>query len=209
MNENATAEAEKKTADDLAKKVAFEKVQDQLKEKSTADLISIINDVRTEARDRRYEKNGLEEELVKMKTEQKAKVDAKLVEEGKLQELIDSQLKELSDKGIELDTLKVKADEFTEFKASKIEDAKKKLGEHWNEEYANLSLSAIDNLVKTMVDKPSPAGDNGATGEATKMKLTDEQKVEAYRRYPNISPERAEDFYKHNLIKQKERLEKK
>ena len=209
MSENATAAAEKKVAEDSAKKEAYEKAQNTLKEKSNEDLISIINDTRTEARDRRYEKKELEEELVRMKAEQKAKVDAKLVEEGKLQELIDSQLKELSDKGIELDTLKVKADEFTEFKASKIEDAKKKLGEHWNEEYANLSLSAIDNLVKTMVDKPSPAGDNGATGEATKMKLTDEQKVEAYRRYPNISPERAEDFYKHNLIKQKERLEKK
>jgi len=144
----------------------------------------------------------LEVERDILEAKQKAKEEDKLKEDGKLQELIDAKNLELSEKESELGTLKTKADEFEEFKNSKIEEAKSKLGDKWSDEYAKLSLTAIDKLVKTFELKPSPKGDNGATGDHTKIELTAEQKSTAYGMYPYISKEKAEEHYKHNLIKQ-------
>ncbi len=206
--EEIKAEAERKTADDLAKKQAFEKAQESLKATSTEDLISIINDVRSEAKDRRFEKKGLEDELGKLKAEQKAKEESQLADDGKLKELIEVKSKELSEKETEITSLKLKADEFTEFKASKIEDAKEKLGDKWNADFANLSLMALDSLVNMMVGKESINTDGGSNGRHSGIELTAEEKKEAKIRYPNLSKERAEEFYRHNLIKQKEREKK-
>lgn len=191
---------EKKAVEEAAKKVAFEKRQEMLKEKSNEDLITIINDVNTEARDRRMEKNKLEDDLKKLVDEQKKREENKLIEDGKLKELIEAKTSELSDMGIKVSDLQIKADEFSEFKASKIEAAKAKLGDKWQEGYAKLSLLELDNLVNTMSEKSVITGDNGAAGYKIKMTLTEAQKKEAYQRYPHLPPATAEEYMKHNLI---------
>jgi len=200
MTPEETAIAEKKAVEETAKKEAFEKRQEMLKEKSAEDLIKIINDVSSEAKDRRMEKKGIEDELIKLKAEQKAKEEAKLIDDGKLQELIDAKTTELSDMVTQLSDLKIKADEFSDFKASKIEAAKAKLGDKWQEGYAKLSLLELDNLVNTMSEKSVITGDNGAAADKIKMVLTEAQKKVAHERYPNLPKERAEEYMKHNLI---------
>lgn len=211
MTEEETAIAEKKEADDLAKKEAFEKAQELLKEKSAEDLIKIVNDANQEAKKHRLKKNESEEErdkLIqerdKLVKEQKARDEKKLKADGKLQELIDFKETELGSQRVELDSLKVKADEFEVFKAAKVETAKAELAEKWLDEYAKLSLSALDSLVKSIVgSKNTPHGDDGASGGKVIIALTAEQKEEAYIQYPHIDKSKAEEYFAYNLIKYK------
>lgn len=194
--EEIAAEAAQKTADDLAKKEAFDKAQKELKEKNVDDLVNIINDTRTEARDRRLKERELEAELEKIKAETKEKTDAKLLEDGKLQELIDSQKKELAAKTVQ-------ADEMRQFKDSRIAHYKTKHGDKWLDEYSNLSLTAMDALDKSLTSSNGGGGrtDVGASGDKVKIELTAEQKIEAKGMYPHLPEAKAYEYHTHNLIK--------
>ena len=211
MTEEETAIAEKKEADDLAKKEAFEKAQELLKGKSAEDLIKIVNDANQEAKKHRLKKNESEEErdkLIqerdKLVKEQKARDEKKLKADGKLQELIDFKETELGSQRVELDSLKVKADEFEVFKAAKVETAKAELAEKWLDEYAKLSLSALDSLVKSIAgSKDTPHGDDGASGGKVIITLTAEQKEEAHTQYSHLDKSKAEEYFAYNLIKYK------
>jgi hypothetical protein len=95
---------------------------------------------------------------------------------------------------------KTKAEEFEQFKSARVEDAKSKLGDKWNDEYSNLSLSALDKLVAQMIKSESVNMDTGSNGDTVKIKLTDAQKKDAIEKYPYVSEEKAYEFHKHNLI---------
>jgi len=142
----------------------------------------------------------LEGEIRTMKDAQKAESDAKLIEDGKLQELIDAKTLELSNMSTELQTAQTEAEESKTFKAAKVAEYKKKLGDKWNEEYAKLSLLALDLLANTMT-KPDIKTDGGVTGEHVDVELTAEQKKDAEEKFPYSSKEKAWEFHKHNLIK--------
>ena len=143
----------------------------------------------------------LEGEIKIMKDAQKAEADAKLIEDGKLQELIDAKTLELSTMQTELQTAKTEAEESKTFKAAKVEEFKKKLGDKWNDEYAKLSLLALDLLVTSMEGKPNIKTDGGVTGEQVDIELTAEQKKDAEMKFPFSSKEKAWEFQKHLLIK--------
>lgn len=143
----------------------------------------------------------LEVELDGIKAKQKADTDAKLIADGKLQELIDTQKSDLATKQTELDTAKTEAEESKTFKAAKVEEYKKKLGDKWNNEYGKLSLIALDALVNSMVAKADIKTDGGATGEHIEIELTADQKKDAKEKYPYATEEKAYEFHKHNLIK--------
>ena len=208
MNEEEkAAAAEKITADETAKKVAEAKAK-ELSNKSVEELINEIHSTRSEAKERRLKERLLEEEISKMKAAQKKIDDDKLIADGKLQELLDSKTIELTDIQSERDKFKLEAEESKKFKASKVEGYKTELGDKWNPDFENLSLIALDDLVAMTAGKNKINTDDGSNGEHSKINLTAEQKKEAYNRYPYISKERAEDNYKHNLIKQKEREKK-
>ena len=143
----------------------------------------------------------LEDELKAMKAQQKANEEAKLVEDGKLKEVITAKEQELSATRTELEKAKQEAEESKQFKAEKVKEYKSKLGDKWNEEYAGLSLAALDKLVTTMVTTKEIKVDKGATGEHAEIELTVEQKKTAEAMYPYTSKENAYEYYKHNLIK--------
>ncbi len=143
----------------------------------------------------------LEVELDGIKAKQKADADAKLIEDGKLQELIDTQKSDLAIKQTELDTAKVEAEESKTFKAAKVEEYKKKLGDKWNDEYGKLSLIALDVLVNSMVAKSDIETDDGVTGDHVDIELTAEQKKEAKALYAFVPEKEAFEMHKHNLIK--------
>lgn len=201
MTEKETAEAEQKQADETAKKEAYEKRQETLKDKSNEELIKVINETSSEARDYRHKKREVEDELNKLIADKKAAEEKKLHKAGELQKLIDSKSQELTDISKERDSYKVKADEADELKNAEIDETKKVMGEGWQDGYSVLTILELRNLRKSFALKPNPQGDNGATGDKTKVTLTAEQKKEAYEQYPYGGKEKAEENYAYNLIK--------
>ena len=144
----------------------------------------------------------LEVDINTMKANLKTEADAKLKEDGKLNELITAKEQELLLKQTELENYKVKADEMEQFKSSKIDAAKLKLGTKWNDEYSKLSLLALDALVNSILATSTNINlDKGATGEHAEIELTAEQKKEAEGLYPFVDKKKAYEFHKHNLIK--------
>ena len=143
----------------------------------------------------------LEEKLRLVEVEKKSAEEAKLIEDGKLQELINAKSLELTTIQELLKTANARAEESDKFKAAKVEEYKKLLGDKWLDDYASLSLTALDSLAKSMLPKTVIHTDGGATGQHLSIELTPEQKREAYGMYPHLSKEKAEEYLKHNLIK--------
>ncbi len=198
-DEEKRLEAEKKAADDLAKKEAEERAA-ELKKKSVEELAELLSTTRSEARDRRLKERELEDKIAKMEADVKAKEEAKLVEDGKIQELLDAKILEVTGLQSERDKLKTVAEESTNFKAAQVEIYKKKMGVRWNDEYANLSLTALDTLVNQAVPK-KVGTDGGADAEKPDVELSDDQKRDAIAKYPHISVEKAYEYHIDNLIK--------
>ncbi len=134
-----------------------------------------------------------------METAEKEKAEAKLIEDGKLQELIDAKTLELTTTQSELEQTKTVAEELTTFKAAKVEDAKQKMGSRWNDEYSKLSLTVLDKLANEAAPKIA-GSDNGASGEHADIELTADQKRDAEAAYAFVKKEKAWEYYKHNLI---------
>ena len=143
----------------------------------------------------------LEEKLRLVEVEKKSAEEAKLIEDGKLQELINAKSSEITTIQELLKTANARAEESDKFKAAKVEEYKKLLGDKWLDDYASLSLTALDSLAKSMLPKTVIHTDGGATGQHLSIELTPEQKREAYGMYPHLSKEKAEEYLKHNLIK--------
>lgn len=200
MDEKATQlEAEKKAADDSAKKVADDLAKVELNKKSVEELAELLSSTRSEAKTRRLKERELEDEIAKMKATQKAIDDAKLLEEGKIQELLDAANTTLTTTQSELEQTKTVAEELTTFKAAKVEDAKQKMGSRWNDEYSKLSLTVLDKLANEAAPKIA-GSDNGANGEHADVELDADQKRDAQAKYPFTKKEKAWEYYKHNLI---------
>ncbi len=193
-------EAEKKTAEESAKKKADELAKAELNKKSVEELAELLSSTRSEAKTRRLKERELEEEIAKMKTAQQVAEDAKLLEDGKIQELLDAKMAELTNTQTELEQTKTVAEELTNFKAAKVEDAKKKMGSRWDDSYAVLPLTALDKLANSAAPK-IPGSDNGADAEHADIELTADQKRDAEAQYPFTTKEKAWELHKHNLIK--------
>jgi hypothetical protein len=182
-------------------KVAAEaKAKDELKQKSVDELTELLHTTRSEAKTRRLRERELESKLAEMEAGIKAKSDAKLLEDGKIQELLDANILELTSTKDELDKVKIVAEESTNFKAAQVEIYKKAMGTKWVDEYANLSLTALDTLVNNAIPKKIGT-DDGVDAEHQGVVLTDDQKREAEAKYPHISKEKAWEYHIDNLIK--------
>ena len=138
-------------------------------EKENKDLIS--------ARDKAKEAKRKEEE-------------DKLKQQGEYKELLNAKEKEN-------EALKVKADAFEQLRTSEIEEAKKTLGDKWDDEYGNLSLSSLRKTVQLLSKKEKVAGtDNGEhISDPPKTQLTEAQKREALEKFPYMNKEKAEQAW--------------
>ena len=135
-----------------------------------------------------------------MEADEKAKAEAKLVEDGKIQELLDSKILEVTGLQSERDKFKIVAEESTNFKAAQVKIYEKRMGSKWNDEYANLSLTALDTLVSQAVPK-KVGTDLGPSGEKPDVELSEDQKRDAVAKYPHVPVEKAYEYHTHNLIK--------
>ena len=137
------------------KKEQLEAERKSLEGKSTQELLNMIFETRGEARDRRLETKKLQEEIEKFKSKQTKEEEDKMKQQGELQKLLELKEQELA-------SLKPKADEFERLRTSEIEEAKKTLGDKWDEEYSNLSLVALRKMVSVLSAKAAdPNLDNG------------------------------------------------
>lgn len=186
----------------VEEKAASEEAEARAKDngKSVDELTELLHQTRSEAKQRRLKERELEEKIAKMEDAQKALDEAKLLEEGKLKELLDAkgiELNELRSKALALETV---AEESIKFKAAQVAKYKVRMGSKWNDDYEILPLTALDTLVENAVPK-KVGTDNGADAEHSGVELSPDQKKDAYAKYPHISKEKAEEYHKHNLIK--------
>lgn len=137
----------------------------------------------------------------KVKEAKRKEEEDKLKAQGELQKLLDAKEKEIEEL---TKTLKPKADAFEQLRQSEIEDAKKTLGDKWDDEYSNLSLTALRKMVSTLsAKKPDPKIDPGTDGTKPEIVLTKEQEKRALEMFPNWAQEKAFNAYKEILAKQK------
>lgn len=193
---------EKKDVIESQKIVEEPKKHSDLDSLDVKQLISIIEDTRGEAASRRIEAKQLKEKLEAIELKEAKEAEEKLKKNGDYEKI-------LSEKETLISGLSEKAKAFDEYYNSEIENAKKVLGENWEDEFSKLSLPAIKKLTSTFtkeaikkVDHDDPTKQKK---EESKIELTESDKGEALRRYPNVSPERAYELYKGNLITKLER----
>lgn len=111
--------------------------------------------------------------------ERKKAEEAKLKEQGDLQKLLDAKEKELEELNAKVKNLETKATAFDELENQERADAKKTLGDNWDEGYNDIPIKTLRKLVNT-VKTPSAIGSDNGGGEKPKpTELTNEQKAQA------------------------------
>ena len=184
-----------KTAEELAK----EKEGLTLNELSPSELIEIIRQTRSEAKEKRLLNKELSERIAEIDKAKALEEQKKLEEEGKFKELLTAKEQEIENLN---KTLKPKAEEYDKFRQDEIEQVKKILGDKWDDEFSNLSLPALRKMAVTLSKKPEPnldGGSNGANGGG--KELTADQKREAYEKFPLMDKSKAEENWKYVLQK--------
>lgn len=193
---------EKKDVIESQKQVEEPKKHSDLDSLDVKQLISIIEDTRGEAASRRIEAKQLKEKLEAIELKEAKEAEEKLKKNGDYEKI-------LSEKEAKIAELSIKAKLADEIRAMEIESAKKIFGDNWKDEFENLSLPALKNLTamvsKEVVKKVDHDDPTKQKKEESKIELTESDKGEALRRYPNVSPERAYELYKGNLITKLER----
>jgi len=130
----------------------------------------------------RKKRQDFQKELEGIKQKQKEADEAKLLEEGKLKEVLSSKEKEFDEykKSIEQD-LKL-ANEFKEFQTKRRDVIKEKLGDKWVESFSNIPLTDLEVLSEKLSVVPNAVTTNNGTGAgANSVTLTATEKAEAER----------------------------
>lgn len=177
----------------------FEDLKKSLEGKSASELIELVLDARSEAKERRLKERELSERLVKIDSDKVSEEQKKMADEGKFKELLAAKEKEIETLN---QTLKPKADEYDKFRQEEIEVIKKVLGDKWDDEYSNLSLPALRKMAVTLSSKKDdPNLDKGSSGAGSNGKaLNAAQKKEAYEKFPQWTKEKAEEAWLDVLI---------
>jgi len=174
------------------KEVGKEKEVDQLKI-VTAESMARKNEIAT-----------LKAKLDAIDAEKVKEQEAKLLKDGEYKTLIET-------KEAEIARLKPDAEAYGLYKESVTAQLKEEMGDNWDDAFASLPLSTQQKMAKVQVVKTEKIDvDNTSTDKmVVKIELTETDKNEALRRYPNSEPEKAYEFYKHNLMKIRERQKQK
>lgn len=150
-------------------------------------VTGILADLKSE----RKKRKDLEERLLVIENKDKVAEEEKLKAQGELQKLLDAKQKELDDTKVQLGSLKQKADAFDELENQEREEAKTKLGDKYDEGYANLPIKTLRKLVSTVIVNNAIDTDNGSgVKPQTKIKLTKDQESERDLMFSNIADEK-------------------
>ena len=183
-----------------------EKVEDSTKEKEVGkekevDQLKIVT---AESIARKNEIAKLRAELDAIEAEKTKSAEAKLLKDGEYKTLLES-------KEAEIAKLKPDAEAYAMYREDVVNQIKESMGDSWEDAFASLPLSAMQKLAKVQIAKADKIEvDNNQSEKITvKLELTENDKEEALRRYPNSTPETAFELYKSNLLKIRERQKQK
>jgi len=156
------------------------------------ELVDIIRQTRTEAKNYRLELKSLKEKQQEFDTQKRKEEEDKLKAEGEYQKL-------LAERERELEAIKPKADAFEKLRLAEIDETKTELTklDKWDEEYSNLSIPALRKLRSSLLKtngKPEDV-DDGKPADPPKVTLTAEQRKEAYEKFPYQTKEQAEQSW--------------
>jgi len=132
---------------DEAKETSEEvKESKSLEGKTATELIDIIRETRTEAKERRLKNKELEERLNSIETDKQKAETEKKIAEGKKDEVIADLQKKIEDQTKDFEPIKEKAKKYDDYDAAKRADLKSKLGESWMESFNTMALIELEKL---------------------------------------------------------------
>lgn len=154
MNEKEPTEVEQEKQPDAEKNA--------LEGKSASELIDIIRETRTEAKDRRLKAKELEEKLSAIEAERQKQEQDKKIEQGKLSEVVEELKNKLAEKDKEFEPVKQKAEKYDEYDKSKRETLKGTLGNKWLNSFETMPLLDLETLASHLTSSVKlPDSDNG------------------------------------------------
>lgn len=131
---------------ELEKQKSAEAEKKSLEGKSATELIDIIRETRTEAKERRLKNKELEERLNLIETDKQKAETEKKIAEGKKDEVIAELQKKITDQEKDFEPVKEKAKKYDDYDAAKRADLKSKLGESWMDSFNMMSLIELEKL---------------------------------------------------------------
>ena len=154
---------------------------------SADELKDIVRQTRAEAKTYRLSLRELQKEKEQFETAKKTEQENKLKADGEFQKL-------LAERDKEILAIKPKADAFEQLRQVEIEEAKKSLGEKWDDEYQNLSIPALRKTMSLLsTSKAKVDGvDDGKIPDPPKVQLTEAQRKDAHEKFPYQTKEQAE-----------------
>jgi hypothetical protein len=103
-------------------------------------------------------KKELEDELKVIKDGQKKAEEEKAKADGKLGELLKAREDEVVKLKLDFETAKADADAYHKYQTSVIEEAKKVMGEKWDDNFAKLPLDTVVKLAGVSMKSPGMGG---------------------------------------------------
>lgn len=154
---------------------------------SADELKEIVRQTRAEAKTYRVSLRELQKEKEQFETAKKTEQETKLKADGEFQKLLDERDKEIL-------AIKPKADAFEQLRQAEIEEAKKSLGEKWDDEYQTLSIPALRKTISLLSSSKMRVDgvDDGKIPEPPKVQLTEAQRKDAHEKFPYQPKEQAE-----------------
>ena len=169
------------------------------------ELISMIKDLRSEAKNHRLAKNDALTELDSYKAKEKKAKEDEEKKKGNYEQII-------KDRDAEIEALKSKATAYDEYYNSQVNSIKEQLGDNWVDDFNKLSLPALQKISDTLGKKQTVKIDvddpNKIPKTPTNLELTTEDKKRALEMFPARKDEDAYELYKGYKIKQLERKKK-
>jgi hypothetical protein len=120
-------------------------------------------------------------------TAKRTEQEDKLKADGEFQKLLAEREKEIL-------AMKPKADAFEQLRQVEIEDAKKSLGDKWDDEYQTLSIPALRKTTSLLSNSKVKVDgvDDGKIPDPPKVQLTEAQRKDAHEKFPYQTKEQAE-----------------
>lgn len=124
--------------------------KDQLSELSTEELVKIIKETRSEAKERRLREKELNDKILEFESKFETEAQNKKIAEGKKDEVILELQEKLKSKDKEFEPLKEKAIKFDEYDLTKRNKIKEVLGDSWLNSFNTMPLVELEELASKL-----------------------------------------------------------
>lgn len=124
--------------------------KDSLSELSTDELVKIIKETRTEAKERRLKEKELSEKIAEFESKISQEEQNKKLAEGKKDEVILELQEKLKSKEKEFEPFVEKAKKYDDYDNTKRTKIKGVLGDNWLSSFDNMPLSELEELASKL-----------------------------------------------------------